>query len=76
MTLYDFYVVVAEVRRQAPELRLGQVFFNELYQRRPHLANIIRGGPADPFATDDPNDTRFRLALDLVERFWYRKDPT
>jgi hypothetical protein len=32
--------------------RLGQTYFNTLHQMDPECANMIRGGPFDPFYDD------------------------
>jgi len=40
-----------------PHLRMGQAFFNILYQMYPKQAEAIRGTQYDPFHTDDKLDS-------------------
>jgi hypothetical protein len=43
-----------------PNWRLGQCFFNSLYEIKPELANILRGTSYDPFHMD------YKKALNIL----------
>lgn len=52
MTFQEFHARVLSIHQMQPvpgELRLGQVFFNELASIRPDIAEQIRGTMLDPF---------------------------
>lgn len=52
MTFQEFHARVLSIYQMQPvpgELRLGQVFFNELASIRPDIAEQIRGTMLDPF---------------------------
>ena len=52
MTFQEFHARVLSIHQMQPipgELRLGQVFFNELVKIRPDIAEELRGSMIDPF---------------------------
>jgi hypothetical protein len=55
-TYTDFLAEVSikyELQHISNELRYGQVYFNTLYERKPKIANELRGSLLDPFHRDN-----------------------
>lgn len=50
--LNEVKAMVAETRELYPEWRLGQTYFNVLYEYSPELADWVRGTYIDPFYDD------------------------
>lgn len=53
MSFQEFLNKVIHAKREHPEWRLGQTYFNVLHDCNPKLANRIRGGAVDPFYKDE-----------------------
>lgn len=53
MTYSEWVLYAYAYNRQHSEQRLGQAFFNALYEIRPELADSIRATPFDPFYNND-----------------------
>lgn len=51
---------------QDKDYRLGQAYFNALYEIYPEVADLIRGTPADPFYAQVFTDRRFELFFDTI----------
>jgi hypothetical protein len=56
-----------ELRRQYPDWRAGQAYFNALYTILPDVAEEIRGTPLDPFHRK-PTDSLADFLDELVRR--------
>jgi hypothetical protein len=56
---YLEYLGLCQIRGLETNERLGQIFFNVLYDIRPEEANKIRGTENDPFFSSDVEDERF-----------------
>lgn len=55
LTFEEYLVMVANAKRAHPEWRLGQTYFNVLYEVRPDLSDgkqAIRASAIDPFYQD------------------------
>lgn len=50
---FDYQKLVREVNKENPNWRIGQTYFNVLYQLYPDLADEIRGSSIDPFHTNN-----------------------
>lgn len=48
-TFNDYLIECIEKQKLHPEWRIGQTYFNVLYEMKPVLADQIRGGQLDPF---------------------------
>lgn len=53
MSLHEYLVRVQHLKNNEESWRLGQTYFNVLYECRPDLANAIRGTSIDPFYVDE-----------------------
>jgi hypothetical protein len=51
-TFDDYLADVEEKLAMSPGLRLGQTYFNVLFDRRPDIASEIAGTVIDPFYSD------------------------
>lgn len=72
MTVEEFWDHVKEVRAgYGTRLRLGQVWFSELYAIRPDLANLVRGTDVDPFH----DDRRLPEANEFIRVNWPYETP-
>jgi hypothetical protein len=66
MNYYSFKLRAQQEWAEAPNLRLGQVYFNLLADLRPDLASELRGSPHDPyFRNEIPQTTE-----DFVLKEW------
>jgi hypothetical protein len=52
MEFVQYLMAVKRALDAHPEWRVGQTFFNVLYDLRPDCANAIRGTALDPFHRD------------------------
>jgi hypothetical protein len=53
MNLNEYIIRVNERLASTPHLRLGQVYFDVLYEMNPWLANDVIGTEYDPYETND-----------------------
>lgn len=51
---YSMYIVDSMSRYRKGGERMGQAYFNTLAERRPEIANAVRGSSIDPFYNDAP----------------------
>lgn len=49
----EFFALVRSCKKQYPEWRMGQLYFNVLYRMNPMLAEEVRCTEADPFYQDE-----------------------
>jgi hypothetical protein len=56
-----------EVLATRSDLRVGQIYFNKLYDVRPHVANKLRGSKIDPFFKNRVTDTVKQFVKDNWE---------
>lgn len=66
LTFSDYLHRAMMVRFKNPEWRVGQTYFNTLYEMRQHLADEIRGTNLDPFYADE----QLPFFLAYVEASW------
>lgn len=70
MTFDRFMVEVFARTKASNHLRLGQVFYNYLYDIKPNLALEIVGTDKDPFYVDTRHQPRFIKAFSFVRQHW------
>jgi hypothetical protein len=58
MSFQDYLLLCAQRKRDHPELRMGQVYFNVLSELEPSYAEYLKGLGFDPFH-DDANIGKF-----------------
>lgn len=46
--------------------RMGQAYFNALYEIYPEIADMVRATDADPFQANKPNDPRMVKFIDTI----------
>lgn len=49
-----------------PNQRIGQAYFNALYQTHPDLADLVRGTSADPFQASGIKDPRMAKFFETI----------
>lgn len=71
MELYEFHQRVAEIQRNRPFLRKGQIMFNLLSEERPELAKLIVATDLDPFYISQPEaPERWAAFLEFLDKNW------
>ena len=68
MTFAEYLVLVAQTKNAEPEWRMGQTYFNVLFERRDDLSEEIRGGKLDPFHNDQAIPAFLSWASDQWDR--------
>ncbi len=66
MIFATYLLEVSDAIGREPRWRVGQAFFNVLYEHKPTFADKLRGGPLDPFY----NDRRLAAFLVTVQLDW------
>ena len=66
MNFPEYVTKALKVHHANPELRVGQSYFNTLYDIKPNMANTIRGTNLDPFY----QNRIIPAFLDWVEENW------
>ena len=66
MTFPEYITKALALHHSNPELRVGQSYFNTLYEIKPDMANLVRGTDRDPFY----RNAIIPAFLDWVEQHW------
>lgn len=53
MVSAELFAHMVAYHRENPTQRIGQAYFNGLWEARKDIATVIDGGPDDPFYDDD-----------------------
>jgi hypothetical protein len=60
----NFVAFAAEYAREYKDQRPGQAFFNALYEKNPHVANLVQQADLDPFYRDENLASAWEFVMD------------
>lgn len=62
VTYDDFLILVSDKVAKEPQIRYGQMWYNELALHRADIAHQINGTPSDPFYRDTVDEEAHEFA--------------